>query len=167
MQLFSWHNLFCFLFPKANIFLLFVRFQIANLTLSLKISSVYWNLNAKFTDWAQKIKCSYSVEQIMALWCSTNYLFYTVAQLLYSVSSFKSLHILQLYTYYQLCHDAKKYYVVWTNIMQDLVTPLLSLYKSLSTVEKSGNFWKTWLFICIFCIFRQNKIAHFPHKEYS
>ena len=49
--------------------------------------------------------------------------------------------------------------------MQDLVTPLLSLYKSLSTVEKSGNFGKHGFSFAYFAFSDRTKQHIFPTKN--
>ncbi len=49
--------------------------------------------------------------------------------------------------------------------MQDLVTLLLSLYKSLSTVEKSGNFGKHGFSFAYFAFSDRTKQQIFPTKN--
>jgi hypothetical protein len=49
--------------------------------------------------------------------------------------------------------------------MQDLVTLLLSLYKSLSTVEKSGNFGKHGFSFAYFAFSDRTKQHIFPTKN--
>jgi hypothetical protein len=49
--------------------------------------------------------------------------------------------------------------------MQDLVTPLLSLYKSLSTVEKSGDFGKHGFSFAYFAFSDRTKEHIFPTKN--